>query len=69
MIGWVGGLALSLAIASQRKDVEPVGITIPTGAALLVRPDGQLASWGKKLCEQRRLGRGGAWKIDEIPSA
>jgi hypothetical protein len=56
-------------VAKERDGMEPVGITIPTGAALVVRPDGELLSWGKKLCEKRRIGRGGAWKVEEIPSA
>lgn len=42
------------------------GLAIPSGAALVVRPDGALCSWGRVACERRRL-VGGAWAVASVP--
>ncbi|HZU96894.1 MAG TPA: Type 1 glutamine amidotransferase-like domain-containing protein [Planctomycetota bacterium] len=50
-----------LELARARPELAQEGIVLPRGAALLVRPDGTLASLGSALAERRRLGPGGEW--------
>lgn len=56
-----------LELVKDRKDLPQEGIVAPSGSALVVHRDGRLASRGKAPCEKRALGRGGKWKIEEIP--
>ena len=45
---------------------DAAGIAIPSGAALIVEPDGSLTSYGRHGCERRRLDGAGAWIIEPI---
>jgi hypothetical protein len=56
-----------LELARARPELVQEGIVLPRGAALLVRPDGSLASVGTAPAERRRLGPGGGWITTAIP--
>ena len=58
---------LELVSKEKKRDLPGEGIVAPTGSALVVHRDGRLASAGKVPCEKRSLGRGGKWKVTEIP--
>ncbi len=58
-----------LELAGARPELVQEGIVLPRGAALLVRPDGSLASAGSVAAERRRLGVGGAWITSAVPGA
>jgi hypothetical protein len=64
---WPEMRALLQLVAKKDGDLPHEGIVAPTGAALVVHPGGRLSSRGKVPCERRRLARGGAWKVEEIP--
>jgi hypothetical protein len=58
-----------LELARARPELAQEGIVLPRGAALLVRPDGSLASAGHAAAERRRLGASGEWITTAIPAA
>jgi peptidase E len=64
---WPEMRALLELVAKDKRKLPHEGIVAPTGSALVVHRDGRLASAGKVPCEKRSLGRGGKWKVEEIP--
>ena len=62
-----GEMRALLELVKKRKDLPQEGIVAPTGSALVVHPDGRLASRGKHPCERRSLGKTNKWKVEEIP--
>jgi hypothetical protein len=62
---WPEMRALLELVAGDKKR-EAAGIVIPTGAALMVSPEGKLSSYGKARVEIRRLGKGGRWEIEKL---
>lgn len=55
-----------LELLERRGDRDPAVLAIPTGGAAIVI-DGRVLSRGTAPSELRRLGKGGAWRVETIP--
>jgi len=64
---WPEMRALLELTRKDKKIKKPAGIVIPTGSALIMTPEGELRTYGKRPVEERSLGEGGEWKIEKYP--
>lgn len=66
---WPEMRGLLRLVQKTRRAKQPKGIVIPSGSALVVAPDGGLASIGKAPCEVRALDARGRWVVTPIAAA
>lgn len=64
---WPEMRALLKLMHAQHPALDPVGLVIPSGSALIITPEGEAGSLGKKPCELRRLDARWRWQVEPLP--